>query len=74
MIEAIRNTTTLSGIAWLAITLLFYWIGLAINRKYYRYPISHPLIFTALSVGSVVYLSNTAMAHYQQSASLLHWL
>ena len=74
MIEAIRHAATLSGVAWLAITLLFYWIGLTINRKYYRYPISHPLIFTALSVGVLVYLSNTAMTHYQQSAGLLHWL
>lgn len=74
MIEAIKYATTLSGVAWLTITLLFYWIGLTINRKYYRYPISHPLIITALSVGVLVYLSNTAMTDYQQSAGLLHWL
>ncbi|MDO6565527.1 LrgB family protein [Alteromonas sp. 1_MG-2023] len=74
MIEAISHALSLSGLIWLGSTLLFYWVGLRINRKYYRYPISHPLIFTAVSVGTIVFLSNTSIEIYQQSASFLHWL
>lgn len=74
MIEVVANTLTFSGLIWLGLTLLMYRVGLLINKRCLGHPVSHPLIFTAVSVGLVLWLSDTAIAHYQQAAGLLHWL
>lgn len=74
MIEVLTHTFSVSGFIWLGFTLLIYRVGLLVNHWFRGHPVSHPLIFTALTVGLAVWLSNTAVEHYQRSAGLLHWL
>lgn len=74
MIDALYNTFSMSGAIWIAISLMSYFIGLNCHRLCRGHPITHPLIITALLVGLCLYISQTPVPYYQQSASLLHWL
>ena len=74
MIEVLQSTFSISGVIWLGFTLLMYRLGLFVNHWFRGHPVSHPLIFTALTVGVAIWLSNTPVEHYQRSAGLLHWL
>lgn len=72
--EVMANTFTLSGAAWLAITLVFYGVALRVFRALKGHPLVHPLSITAIAVAIMMVLADTSAAQYRQHASLLQWL
>lgn len=74
MIEGLDETSVISGAVWIVITLAIYSVALLLARLFNGHPLSHPLIFTSCSVALVLFISNTQVSQYQQSAYLLHWL
>lgn len=74
MIDALNQVISLNGLLWLCITVIGYLIALWVNKKCNGHPIAHPIIFTAAFVSVLLYLTNTEVVEYQNSASLLHWL
>ena len=74
MIDVLHSTFSVSGVIWLGYTLLMYRLGLLVNHWFRGHPVSHPLIFTAVTVGFAIAFTHTDVAQYQRSAGLLHWL
>lgn len=68
------NTMSLSGVLWLLVTLMIYWLALRIFSVSRGHPLVHPLSITAVAVGLVMWLSGESAVEYQQHASLLHWI
>jgi putative effector of murein hydrolase len=74
ILQIVIHTFSTQGFIWLAITLVCYVFALMAHRYFKGNPIVHPLTLTASAVGLIVYFSGSNSAHYQASASLLHWL
>ena len=74
MIDALANTFTLSGLFWVSVTLLCYFVSLKVNVYFSGHPALHPLVVTAALVSLLLVLTQVNVPRYQQSVSFLHWL
>lgn len=74
LITVITQTLTMDGALWLSGTLLAYHIALRIHHAAMASPVLHPLVLTALIMGTAVWYTDAEIPDYQRHAGLLHWL
>jgi len=72
--SVLAQAATISGIVWISATLIIYALALVLYRLSNYVPIAHPLVITATALGAILFLTDTSITRYQQSASLIHWL
>ncbi|WP_246587850.1 LrgB family protein [Alteromonas lipotrueiana] len=68
------QTSSLTAIAWIGITLICYIGALKLSHKANGHPLLHPLIITTCLVLSAVFILHHSVTNYQQYTALIHWL
>lgn len=74
LFTVITHTLTINGALWLSGTLVAYIVALRLHHAAMASPVFHPLVLTALMVGTAMWYSDVEIPDYQRYAGALHWL